>query len=71
MVEYGQGVGSGPAGQVDGSGSGLGGGAGDWGGQFVNAAQDAVHQVSTLPPGQLLLLVAAVIVGFWILRRAF
>ena len=68
MVEYGQGLGNGPAGQVSGHGGGNAGG--DWGGQIVAAAQDAVHQVSTLPPGQLLLLVAVVIAGLWVLRRA-
>lgn len=72
MVEYGNGVGQGPAGQVGGASGGVGGGGGgDWGGQLVHAANDAIHQVQALPPGQLLLLIAAVIIGLWILRRAF
>lgn len=69
MVEYGQGLGNGPAGQVGGS-AGTGGGGGDWGGQVVTAAQDAIHQVSSLPPAQLVLLVAVVLIGLWVLRRA-
>ena len=71
MVEYGQGLGNGPAGQVGGHAGVGGGGGGDWGGQIVTTAQDLVHQVSALPPGQLLLLLVAVIVGLWVLRRAF
>jgi hypothetical protein len=72
MVEYGNGIGEGPAGQVGGgTGFGGGGGGGDWGGQAVSAVQDVAHQVSSLPPAQLLLLVGAVILGFWILRKAF
>jgi hypothetical protein len=69
MVEYGNGVGSGPAGQV--GGGHAAGAGGDWGGQIVSTAQDAIQQVSALPPGQLLLLIGAVIVGLWVLRRAF
>jgi hypothetical protein len=71
VVEYGHGVGSGPAGQVGGSSGGFANGGGDWGGQIANAAGDAVQQIQALPPGQLLLLIAAIVVGFWILRRAF
>ncbi len=71
MVEYGNGLGEGPAGQVGGGGGGFGGGGGDWGGQIANAAQDLAHQVSSLPPGQLLLLIGVVVMGLWILRRAF
>ncbi|MDH4142140.1 MAG: hypothetical protein OEV61_05975 [Chloroflexota bacterium] len=73
MVEYGNGLGKGPAGQVGGGGGGggFGGGSGDWGGQIANAAQDLADQVSSLPPGQLLLLIGVVIMGLWILRRAF
>lgn len=72
MVEYGNGLGQGPAGQVGGSSGGLGGGGGgDWGAQLGHLANDAVQQLQALPPAQLLLLVAAVIIGLWILRRAF
>ena len=70
MVEYGQGIGNGPAGQVGGH-TGATGAGGDWGGQIGAAAQDLVQQVTALPPAQLLLLVVAIIVGLWVLRRAF
>lgn len=72
MVEYGNGLGQGPAGQVGGGSGGLGGGSGgDWGGQILGAANDAVQTIAALPPGQLLLLIAAVLIGLWVLRRAF
>ncbi len=70
MVEYGNGLGQGPAGQVGGGSGGLGGGSGDWGGAIVNAMNDGIQQVQALPPGQLLLLIAALIIGLWVLRRA-
>lgn len=71
MVEYGGGVSNGPAGQVQG-----GGGAGTTGGsvdlfapvgQFVG---DTMHTLSTMSPGELLLVAAAVFIGLLILRRA-
>jgi hypothetical protein len=67
MVEYGHGVAEG-AGQV--SGSSGGGGTSDWGGGIGHMVGDAVTTVTRLPTEQLLLLIVAVIVGFWILRRA-
>lgn len=72
MFEYGGGISKGPAGQVGGSGGGgAGGGANlDWGAQLVDRASDAVNTIVALPAEQLLLLVAGIIIGFWILRRA-
>ena len=67
MVEYGNGIGQGPAGQVS-----PGGGGGDLGAQLVNAAHGAVDTVARLPTEQLVLLViAVVVVGLIVLRRAF
>jgi hypothetical protein len=68
MTEYGHGVAEG-AGSVSGSNGG-GGGGGDWGVAVGNMVGDAVGTVSRLPTEQLLLLVVAIIVGFWILKRA-
>ena len=67
MTEYGHGVAEG-AGSVSGS-NGVGGG-GDWGVAVGHMVGDAVGTVSRLPTEQLLLLVVAIIVGFWILKRA-
>lgn len=67
MVEYGNGVGQ-TTGIAGGSGAGQTVDAGAAVGQFVN---NAIRTVQTMPPGQLALLVVAVIVGFVILRRAF
>jgi hypothetical protein len=71
MIEYGHGVSEG-AGQFSGSTGGDGGsaGGGDWGLTFGRMAGDAVDTVTALPAEQLLLLVVAIVVGFWILRRA-
>ncbi|MEX2184610.1 MAG: hypothetical protein WEC14_09190 [Chloroflexota bacterium] len=72
MLEYGRGISDGPAGQVGGTGGGgLGGGGGDWGAAAVRAVADTVDTIAALPPGQLLLLAAAVIIGLWVLKRAF
>lgn len=70
MVEYGQGVSEG-AGKFSGSAGGGSGGGGDWGGNLMAAATDAVDTVLALPTEQLLLLLAVVIVGLVILKRAF
>lgn len=69
MVEYGHGVSEG-AGQVSGSGGGLGSGGGDWGARIGDIANDAVTGLSTLSPAQLLLLIAVVVIGFFVLKRA-
>jgi hypothetical protein len=69
MIEYGHAVADG-AGKASGSHGGGGGGGGDWGANLSQMATDAVHHVSTMPPGQLLLLVGAVVVGLMVLRKA-
>jgi hypothetical protein len=62
MVEYGNGVG-----QVAGrSGGGQAVDVGASVGQFVNTS---VHTISTLPPA--VLIAAALVLGFFILKRAF
>ncbi len=67
MVEYGNGVGQGPAGQ-----SGPGGGGGDLGAELMNAASGAFDTVARLPTEQLILLIAgAVLIGLFVLKRAF
>lgn len=75
MGEYGQMVGqSSGGGGLPGGGGGLpgGGGSHDLGGQFMTALSDTANQVAGLPLwAQVVLLVAAIVVGFWILRQAF
>ena len=67
MVEYGNGIGQGPAGQA-----GPGGGGGDLGAQLMNAATGAVDSVARLPTEQLvLLIIAVVLIGLFVLKRAF
>jgi hypothetical protein len=69
MVEYGNGIGQGPAGQ---SGGGGGGGGGDLGAELMNVATGAVDSVARLPTEQLvLLIIAAVLIGLFVLKRAF
>lgn len=68
MVEYGNGIGQGPAGQSGGGG----GGGGDLGAELMNMATGAVDTVTRLPTEQLILLAAAVIlIGLFVLKRAF
>jgi hypothetical protein len=74
MVEYGGGIGNGPAGQVSGSGGShpLGhAGSIDFGASVGGFVTDSVNWVSSLPPGGLLLLVVGVFAGLIILRRVF
>ena len=67
MVEYGNGIGQGPAGQA-----GPGGGGGDLGAQLMSAASGAVDTVARLPTEQLvLLIIAVVLIGLFVLKRAF
>jgi hypothetical protein len=68
MVEYGNGVGqaTGVAG-----GSGGGGQPMDAGAAFGQFIDNAVHTVSTMPPGELAILVVIVVVGLVIFKRAF
>lgn len=70
MFEYGGGVSEGPAGQVGGAGGGRGGADLDWGGQLVDRASDTIQAIVALPTEQLLLLIAGLIIGLWVLRRA-
>ncbi len=70
MFEYGGGVSEGPAGQVGGSGGGGRSADLDWGGQLVDRASDVVSAIAALPAEQLLLLVAGLLIGLWVLRRA-
>ena len=71
MVEYGHGVGEGTSG-VSGYGGGGGGaaGGGDWGAGLGRVAGDAVDTVAALPAEQLLLLVVAIVIGLFLLKRA-
>lgn len=70
MAEYGRTVGE-TAGRAGGSQGGGGSGGGDWGSQIGQFVSDTVHNISTLPAEQLVLLVVAIIVGLVILKRAF
>ena len=70
MAEYGQGVSEG-AGRFSGSAGGGGSGGGDWGGDLAAMAGDAVDTLVALPTEQLVLLVAAILVGLFLLKRAF
>jgi hypothetical protein len=69
MVEYGGAVSQG-SGQAVGAGHGSAGSidAGAAVSQFVG---NASHTISTMPPGELVLLVVAVFIGLLILRRVF
>ena len=70
MVEYGNGIGQGPAGQVGGAHGG--GGGGDLGVEFMRAANGAIDTVARLPTEQLILLIVAVVlIGLFVLKRAF
>ena len=72
MVEYGHGVGegTGAVGGVQGGPGGTGG-SDDWGASIMGMAEDAVNTVVALPTEQLLLLAAVVLVGLFLLKRAF
>jgi hypothetical protein len=67
MLEYGNGVAQG-AGRATGGG---GGGSADMGAQIGRAFNDSIQTLSTLPPAALLGLVVLVVVGLWVLKRAF
>jgi hypothetical protein len=78
VVEYGGGIGNGPAGQVGGGGgAGAGGGshsavqAPDFFGSVSHAAGDVVNQVLALPTEVLAVGIIAFFLGLIILRRAF
>ena len=69
MLEYGNGVGQG-AGRATGGGGG-GGGSTDMSVQIGRAVNDSIHTLSTLPPAALLGLVVLIVIGLWVLKRAF
>lgn len=71
MVEYGQGVSQSTGQGGGGHGTQLGGGAGDLGGQAVDALNDVVQRVVALPPEVLVVATIAILAGLVILRRAF
>ncbi len=74
MVEYGGGIGEGPAGQVGGGGGGAGMpdlGYDDPFANIGNAFDAAVGWLGSLTPIELVALAAVVLVGLVILRRAF
>jgi len=67
MLEYGNGV-------AQGAGRATGGGGGGSTGMSVEigrAVNDSIQTLSTLPPAALLGLVVLVVVGLWMLKRAF
>lgn len=68
MLEYGNGVGQG-AGRATGGGGG--GGSNDMTVQIGRAVNDSIHTLSTLPPAALLGLVVLIVIGLWVLKRAF
>ena len=71
MVEYGNGIGHGAAGQVGGSGGGSGAGVNtDWGVQIGNTASDAWNTFTALPAWEMALIVILVIGALVIVRRA-
>ena len=78
MVEYGGGIGNGPAGQV-GGGAGAGGGGGghavaqtpDIFGSITHTLSDVVNQVLALPTEVLVVGIIAFFLGLIILKRAF
>jgi hypothetical protein len=70
MLEYGNDVGQG-AGRVTGGGGGGGGGSTDMSAQIGRAFNDSVHTLSTMPPAALLGIVVAIVIGLWVLKRAF
>jgi hypothetical protein len=72
MVEYGNGIGNGAAGQVGGGGGGGGGGANtDLTVTIGNAVNDAWQTFTALPPWEMALIVVLVIGALIVLRRAF
>lgn len=72
MVEYGNGISHGPAGQVPGgSSASVGGGPVDLGATVGHWVSTTVTTLSAMPPLELLAIAVAVIVGLILLRRAF
>ena len=74
MVEYGGGISHGPAGQVSGSAAHplVGGGGTDIGANVGNFFNEAVNTFSTMPlVEQVVLVIAAMMIGYFLLRRVF
>jgi hypothetical protein len=71
MVEYGNGISHGPAGQVSGGGTHAVAQNTDFFGSAGQAANGAFHTLSTLTPIELVGLVALFFVGLIVLRRVF
>ncbi len=67
MVEYGNGVGE-VAGR---SGGGGGGQSMDAGAALGQAFNDSIHTISTMPPGALALGLVIIVIGLFLLKRAF
>ena len=71
MVEYGNGIGNGAAGQVGGGGGRAGGGANaDLTVTIGNTVNDAWQAFTALPPWEMALIVVLVIAALIVLRRA-
>lgn len=76
MVEYGGGIGNGPAGQVGGGAASSGGGTHavqtpDFFGSVTHAVSDVVNQIAALPTEVLVVGIIAFFLGVIILKRAF
>lgn len=71
MVEYGNGIAHGGAGQVPGGPGVVGGTPVDIGTSIGNWVSGTVATVSAMPPLELLAIAVVVIVGLVLLRRAF
>lgn len=72
MVEYGNGISHGGAGQVSGGGGGGGsGGVVDVGASIGHWVSSTVATVSAMPPLELLGIAVVIVVGLMLLRRAF
>lgn len=68
MLEYGNGVG-----EVAGKSTGGGGanGSTDVGASLSQFVSDSAHTISTMPPAELLAIVAVIVIGLFVLKRAF
>ena len=72
MVEYGGGISHGPAGQVSGGNPPFGNPGGvDLGASVGNFIHDAGQTLSTLSPGEMVLVVVGIFLVLLLLRRAF
>lgn len=71
MVEYGNGISHGGAGQVSGGPGVVGGTPVDIGTSVGHWVSNTVATVSSMPPLELLAIAALVVVGLMLLRRAF